>query len=57
MQQPTNKKLTILVYAFVFVLQEKVRMRFKLSFTLGEKSYTEVGEVNEFPPADRWGAL
>ncbi|KAM3623195.1 uncharacterized protein V6R79_008300 [Siganus canaliculatus] len=38
-------------------LKEKVRMRYKLTFTLGEQPYTEVGEVNEFPPADRWGAL
>ncbi|KAM9362886.1 ADP-ribosylation factor-binding protein GGA3a [Symphorus nematophorus] len=38
-------------------LKEKVRMRYKLTFTLGEQSTTDVGEVNEFPPADRWGAL
>ncbi|XP_041641799.1 ADP-ribosylation factor-binding protein GGA3a isoform X2 [Cheilinus undulatus] len=38
-------------------LKEKVRMRYKLTFMLGEQLHTEVGEVNEFPPADRWGAL
>ncbi|XP_060944665.1 ADP-ribosylation factor-binding protein GGA3-like [Limanda limanda] len=38
-------------------LKEKVRMRYKLTFTLGEQLLTEVGEVNDFPPADRWGAL
>ncbi|XP_041838689.1 ADP-ribosylation factor-binding protein GGA3a [Melanotaenia boesemani] len=38
-------------------LKEKVRIRYKLVFTLGEQPFTEVGEVNEFPPADRWGAL
>ncbi|XP_056228553.1 ADP-ribosylation factor-binding protein GGA3a isoform X1 [Seriola aureovittata] len=38
-------------------LKEKVRMRYKLTFTLGEQPLIEVGEVNEFPPADRWGAL
>lgn len=38
-------------------LKEKVRMRYKLTFTLGEQPVTEVGEVNEFPPADKWGAL
>lgn len=38
-------------------LKEKVRMRYKLTFMLGEQSLTEVGEVNEFPPADKWGAL
>lgn len=32
-------------------------MRYKLTFTMGEQSYTEVGEVNEFPPADTGGAL
>ncbi|XP_068583496.1 ADP-ribosylation factor-binding protein GGA3a [Cebidichthys violaceus] len=38
-------------------LKEKVRMRYKLTFMLGEQPHSEVGEVNEFPPADRWGAL
>uniref|UniRef100_A0A668AP70 Golgi associated, gamma adaptin ear containing, ARF binding protein 3a n=1 Tax=Myripristis murdjan TaxID=586833 RepID=A0A668AP70_9TELE len=38
-------------------LKEKVRMRYKLTFTLGEQPYTEVGEVDHFPPAERWGAL
>ncbi|XP_028312450.1 ADP-ribosylation factor-binding protein GGA3a isoform X2 [Gouania willdenowi] len=38
-------------------LKEKVRMRFKLTFMLEEQSITEVGEVDEFPPADTWGAL
>ncbi|XP_037118714.1 ADP-ribosylation factor-binding protein GGA3a isoform X2 [Syngnathus acus] len=34
--------------------KEKIRMRYKLTFMLGEQPYTDVGEVNEFPPADRW---
>ncbi|XP_061589153.1 ADP-ribosylation factor-binding protein GGA3-like [Cololabis saira] len=38
-------------------LKENVRMRFKLTFMLGEQPFTEVGEVSGFPPADRWGAL
>ncbi|KAJ3614931.1 hypothetical protein NHX12_018500 [Muraenolepis orangiensis] len=38
-------------------LKEKVRMRYKLAFTLGEQPCTEVGEVEQFPPADKWGAL
>lgn len=38
-------------------LKEKVRMRFKLAFTLGDQPFTEVGEVNDFPPVDKWGAL
>lgn len=41
----------------VYVLQEKVRMRYKVTFTLGEQPLTEVGEVNDFPPAETWGAL
>uniref|UniRef100_A0A3P8NX06 Golgi associated, gamma adaptin ear containing, ARF binding protein 3a n=1 Tax=Astatotilapia calliptera TaxID=8154 RepID=A0A3P8NX06_ASTCA len=38
-------------------LKEKVRMRYKLGFTLGDQPFTEVGEVNDFPPVDKWGAL
>ncbi|KAM8879282.1 ADP-ribosylation factor-binding protein GGA3a isoform 2-T2 [Spinachia spinachia] len=38
-------------------LKETVRMRYKLMFTLGEQPHSEIGEVNEFPPTDRWGAL
>ncbi|XP_077379833.1 ADP-ribosylation factor-binding protein GGA3a [Festucalex cinctus] len=37
--------------------KEKVRMRYKLTFTLDEQPYTDVGEVNEFPTPDRWGSL
>ncbi|XP_054634003.1 ADP-ribosylation factor-binding protein GGA3a isoform X2 [Dunckerocampus dactyliophorus] len=37
--------------------KEKVRMRFKLTFTLGEQHHTDVGEVNDFPSPDRWGVL
>lgn len=45
------------VCARVRVLQVKVRLRYKLTFTLGAQSCTEVGEVNEFPTADTLGAL
>ncbi|CAL8328760.1 unnamed protein product [Lota lota] len=38
-------------------LKEKVRMRYKLAFMLGEQPCTEVGEVEQFPPAEKWGAL
>ncbi|KAF7662998.1 hypothetical protein LDENG_00221580 [Lucifuga dentata] len=38
-------------------LKEKVRMKYKLTFTLGEQPHTELGEVDQFPAADRWGAL
>uniref|UniRef100_A0A8B9HA03 Golgi associated, gamma adaptin ear containing, ARF binding protein 3b n=1 Tax=Astyanax mexicanus TaxID=7994 RepID=A0A8B9HA03_ASTMX len=38
-------------------LKEKVRLRYKLMFLLGERQYCEVGEVDQFPPAERWGNL
>uniref|UniRef100_A0A4W5MJV3 Golgi associated, gamma adaptin ear containing, ARF binding protein 3a n=1 Tax=Hucho hucho TaxID=62062 RepID=A0A4W5MJV3_9TELE len=38
-------------------LMEKVRMRYKLTFTLGEQQCTETGEVDQFPPAEIRGAL
>uniref|UniRef100_A0A6I8RJJ0 Golgi-associated, gamma adaptin ear containing, ARF binding protein 3 n=1 Tax=Xenopus tropicalis TaxID=8364 RepID=A0A6I8RJJ0_XENTR len=38
-------------------LKEKVRLRFKLSFVLGEEPSTEVGEVDQFPEPDLWGIL
>ncbi|XP_044151925.1 ADP-ribosylation factor-binding protein GGA3 [Bufo gargarizans] len=38
-------------------LKDKVRLRYKLSFALGEESSTEVGEVDQFPDTDRWGKL
>lgn len=38
-------------------LKEKVRLRYKLAFTLGQRQCTEVGEVDQFPPPDTWGHL
>ncbi|CAI9571492.1 unnamed protein product [Staurois parvus] len=38
-------------------LKEKVRLRYKLSFSLGEECSTEVGEVDNFPSPDLWGKL
>ncbi|KAG8509617.1 ADP-ribosylation factor-binding protein GGA3, partial [Galemys pyrenaicus] len=38
-------------------LKEKARLRYKLTFTLGEQLSTEVGEVDQFPPAEQWGKL
>ncbi|XP_041961452.1 ADP-ribosylation factor-binding protein GGA3a isoform X1 [Alosa sapidissima] len=38
-------------------LKEKVRMRYKLTFTLGDQPHTEAGEVDQFPPAEKWGSL
>ncbi|CDQ78276.1 unnamed protein product [Oncorhynchus mykiss] len=39
------------------LMVRKVRMRYKLTFTLGEQQCTETGEVDQFPPAEIWGAL
>ncbi|XP_038675582.1 ADP-ribosylation factor-binding protein GGA1-like isoform X1 [Scyliorhinus canicula] len=37
--------------------KEKVRLRFKLVYTLAEQPFTEVGEVTEFPATETWGSL
>uniref|UniRef100_A0A8C5HEX1 ADP-ribosylation factor-binding protein GGA3 n=1 Tax=Gouania willdenowi TaxID=441366 RepID=A0A8C5HEX1_GOUWI len=37
--------------------KDKVRLRYKLEFTLGDRRCTEVGEVNQFPPQELWGRL
>ncbi|XP_013925259.1 PREDICTED: ADP-ribosylation factor-binding protein GGA3 isoform X2 [Thamnophis sirtalis] len=39
------------------VPKEKVRLRYRLTFTLGDTPSTEVGEVDQFPPVDNWGKL
>ncbi|XP_026118794.1 ADP-ribosylation factor-binding protein GGA3a isoform X1 [Carassius auratus] len=38
-------------------LKEKVRIRYKLTFTLGDRQVTESGEMDKFPPVERWGHL
>lgn len=38
-------------------LKEKVRLRYKLTFFLGEQPNSEVGEVDQFPPVETWGKL
>ncbi|XP_041076901.1 ADP-ribosylation factor-binding protein GGA3-like isoform X1 [Polyodon spathula] len=38
-------------------MKEKVRLRYKLTFTLGDQVCTEAGEVDQFPPAEKWGYL
>ncbi|KAM5274871.1 ADP-ribosylation factor-binding protein GGA3 isoform 1-T1 [Ctenodactylus gundi] len=38
-------------------MKEKVRLRYKLTFALGEQLSTEVGEVDQFPPVEQWGSL
>ncbi|KAL8163239.1 UNVERIFIED_CONTAM: gamma adaptin ear containing, arf binding protein [Gekko kuhli] len=37
--------------------KEKVRLRYRLTFVLGDQPTTEVGEVDQFPPAEQWGNL
>ncbi|XP_077183969.1 ADP-ribosylation factor-binding protein GGA3 isoform X2 [Paroedura picta] len=37
--------------------KEKVRLRYRLTFVLGEQPNTEVGEVDQFPPVEQWGNL
>uniref|UniRef100_A0A6Q2YHZ7 Golgi associated, gamma adaptin ear containing, ARF binding protein 3b n=1 Tax=Esox lucius TaxID=8010 RepID=A0A6Q2YHZ7_ESOLU len=37
--------------------KEKVRLRYKLAFSLGDRQCAEVGEVDQFPPPNRWGHL
>uniref|UniRef100_UPI003AAD829C ADP-ribosylation factor-binding protein GGA1-like isoform X4 n=1 Tax=Centroberyx gerrardi TaxID=166262 RepID=UPI003AAD829C len=37
--------------------KEKVRLRYKLTFNLGDKSYDESGDVDQFPPPNTWGNL
>ncbi|NXM23519.1 GGA1 protein, partial [Oxyruncus cristatus] len=37
--------------------KEKVRLRYKLTFTMGEQMYNEIGDVDQFPPPESWGNL
>nr|XP_046260551.1 ADP-ribosylation factor-binding protein GGA1-like [Scatophagus argus] len=37
--------------------KEKVRLRYKLTFNVGDKSYDESGDVDQFPPPNTWGDL
>lgn len=37
--------------------QEKVRLRYKLIFTMGDQTYNEMGDVDQFPPPETWGSL
>ncbi|KAM4598191.1 ADP-ribosylation factor-binding protein GGA3 isoform 2-T2 [Polymixia lowei] len=37
--------------------KDKVRLRYKLAFTLGERPCNEAGEVDQFPPPETWGHL
>ncbi|MGH0123491.1 UNVERIFIED_CONTAM: hypothetical protein FKN15_022716 [Acipenser sinensis] len=37
--------------------KEKVRLRFKLTFTMEEETFSEMGVVEQFPAAESWGSL
>uniref|UniRef100_A0A2K5EU82 Golgi associated, gamma adaptin ear containing, ARF binding protein 1 n=1 Tax=Aotus nancymaae TaxID=37293 RepID=A0A2K5EU82_AOTNA len=37
--------------------KEKVRLRYKLTFTMGDQTYNELGDVDQFPPPETWGSL
>ncbi|KAM4651266.1 ADP-ribosylation factor-binding protein GGA1 [Discoglossus pictus] len=37
--------------------QEKVRLRYRLTYTQGDQSYDEMGDVEDFPPVQKWGHL
>ncbi|XP_020661956.3 ADP-ribosylation factor-binding protein GGA3 isoform X1 [Pogona vitticeps] len=37
--------------------KEKVRLRYRMTFTLGDHPSTEAGEVDQFPPVEQWGNL
>ncbi|XP_044047117.1 ADP-ribosylation factor-binding protein GGA1-like isoform X2 [Siniperca chuatsi] len=37
--------------------KEKVRLRYKLTFNLGDTSHDESGDVDQFPPPNTWGSL
>uniref|UniRef100_A0A669C0I2 Golgi associated, gamma adaptin ear containing, ARF binding protein 3 n=1 Tax=Oreochromis niloticus TaxID=8128 RepID=A0A669C0I2_ORENI len=37
--------------------KDKVRLRYKLAFTLGDRPCNEVGEVDQFPAPEMWGHL
>uniref|UniRef100_A0A671XKG5 Golgi associated, gamma adaptin ear containing, ARF binding protein 3 n=1 Tax=Sparus aurata TaxID=8175 RepID=A0A671XKG5_SPAAU len=37
--------------------KDKVRLRYKLAFMLGDRLCNEVGEVDQFPPQETWGHL
>ncbi|KAG8015117.1 ADP-ribosylation factor-binding protein GGA1 [Nibea albiflora] len=39
------------------VPKEKVRLRYKLTFNLGDKSHDESGDVDQFPSPNTWGNL
>ncbi|XP_061495048.1 ADP-ribosylation factor-binding protein GGA1 [Rhineura floridana] len=37
--------------------KEKVRLRYKLTFTMADQTYNEMGDVDQFPSPESWGNL
>ncbi|XP_077195692.1 ADP-ribosylation factor-binding protein GGA1 isoform X2 [Paroedura picta] len=37
--------------------KEKVRLRYKLTFTIADQTYNELGDVDQFPAPELWGNL
>ncbi|XP_037544818.1 ADP-ribosylation factor-binding protein GGA1 [Nematolebias whitei] len=37
--------------------KEKVRLQFRLTFSVGEQEHSESGSVEQFPPPEKWGNL
>ncbi|XP_054844502.1 ADP-ribosylation factor-binding protein GGA1 isoform X2 [Eublepharis macularius] len=35
--------------------KEKVRLRYKLTFTMADQTYNAMGDVDQFPPPESWG--
>lgn len=49
--------LVMTFFSLSLVFQEKVRLRYKLTFNLGDKSHDESGDVDQFPSPNTWGNL
>ncbi|XP_069509144.1 ADP-ribosylation factor-binding protein GGA1 [Ambystoma mexicanum] len=37
--------------------KESVRLRYRLTFSMGDQTFNEMGDVEQFPPPQSWGAL
>lgn len=45
------------IHLSLFVLQEKVQLQYRLTFTMGEQEHSESGSLEQFPPPETWGNL
>uniref|UniRef100_A0A3Q0QSA3 Golgi associated, gamma adaptin ear containing, ARF binding protein 1 n=1 Tax=Amphilophus citrinellus TaxID=61819 RepID=A0A3Q0QSA3_AMPCI len=37
--------------------KEKVKLQYRLTFTMGEQEHSESGSLEQFPPPEKWGSL